>query len=191
MDEELSDKLLNFVRTNFFIISLFALGLIMIAVGVFQMMGQNKAEVTFESGKNIADVSASQGQIKVDVEGQVIHPGVYTLENDARVQDALIAAGGLSPNADRNSINLAAKITDGQKIYIQAIGEEVKGASAQSKQISLNSASQTELESLPGIGSVSALKVIDGRPYNSIEDLINKKVVGKATYEKIKDLVTL
>ena len=57
--------------------------------------------------------------------------------------------------------------------------------------VSVNSASQSELESLPGIGPVTAGKIIDGRPYNQVEELLERKIVGKATFEKIKNLISL
>jgi competence protein ComEA len=123
------------------------------------------------------------------------------LDADARVHDALVAAGGLTENADRKAVNLAAKIADGQKIYIPAIGESpvqvlgstVSGSSGTdgSGLVSVNNASQSELESLPGIGPVTSQKIIDGRPYSSIEDLVSKKVVGQKTYDKIISLISL
>ena len=198
-DSEISfqDKLIDFSRKNFLILGLFLIGLILISIGLMQIFGQKQTSIKFEKGAEVAGSSVSK--IKVDVEGEVINPGVYEFNSDARVQDALILAGGLTPNANRKAINLAAKIADGQKIYIPSVGEVVsaslsnpnQGSTLNSGMISVNSASQSELESLPGIGPVTAVKIIDGRPYSSIEELLERKIVGKATFEKIKDLITL
>ena len=209
MEDDLSfqDKVFEFGKKNWLILALLFGGLIFIGIGIVQMTGVKTASVKFEKGAVLGSESQeSMGtEIKVDVEGQVVKPGVYSLMRDARVQDALIAAGGLSAAANRNALNLAQKISDGQKIYVPAVGEAAAvsggmgslvsggdtGGENSSGLVSINSASQSELESLPGIGPVSAGKIIDGRPYGSLDELLSKKVVGKATYEKIKDLITL
>lgn len=138
--------------------------------------------------------------ILVDVSGAVQKPGVYTLEEDSRVQDAIIAAGGMSLEANRESvgksINLASKLIDGMKIYIPFVGEDsgkvgtlVEGAS--SSLISINSASSKELESLPGIGEVTAEKIISNRPYNSLEEVVSKGALRQSVYEKVRDSLSL
>lgn len=147
---------------------------------------------------------------KVDVSGAVIKPGVYTLSSDARVEDAIKAAGGVTDFADpmylSKTVNLAQKVADGMKIYIPNAGEAhspssgqagqsgapaVAGASAQSSSVNINTASLSELDQLPGVGQVGAQKIIDTRPYSGIEELITKKAVTKSVYEKIKDLVSI
>ncbi len=141
--------------------------------------------------------SQESQKIVVDVAGAVIKPGVYTLSQNARVQEALIAAGGLGKNSDRNwvakNLNLAAKLIDGAKVYIPAIGEP----SAQNQtgdgsiQVNINSASTSELEKLPGIGGVTAEKIISARPYGTVDELVSKKAVSNAVFEKIKEKVTI
>src|SRR3990167_4788707 len=182
MDSEKSfqDRLIEFAKNNFLILGLFFAGLILISIGLTQIFGQKETSIKFEKGAEVA--SSSSSRIKVDVEGEVLSPGVYELSSDARVQDALIAAGGLTSDANRKAINLAAKIADGQKIYVPAIGETVSanvisGSIAGSNNtsssiISLNSSSQSDLEKLPGIGPVSAQKIIDNRPYTLLEELL-------------------
>ncbi len=190
-DKSFQDKLIDSAKKNLIILGLFFGGLILIGIGLIQFFGQKQTSIKFEKG---AQVGAETSKIKVDVEGEVLIPGVYELSKDARVQDALIAAGGLTKDANRKTINLAAQISDGQKIYVPAEGEVVQqilGGSVQGGLVSINSATQAELEDLPGIGPVTAAKIIDSRPYGSTEDLLERKVVGKATYEKIKDLVSL
>lgn len=132
--------------------------------------------------------------IWVDVSGAVVVPGVYKLTEGARVKDALVAAGGVSSTADRavlaKEVNLAAILTDGQKIYIRAAGGEVAGAETTDK-INLNSASLSELDSLWGVGSVRAGEIVKNRPYAKAEDLLTKKIVTKSVFEKIKDQITV
>jgi len=205
-ENTLQDKLLNFAKSNLLVLALFAGGLIFLGIGLIQFLGQKQTEVKFEKGSTVlGSESDSSAKIKVDVEGAVISPGVYELSSGARVQDALIAAGGLASDADRNSINLAAKMADGQKIYIPKKGEEVQlnanspsvsssnviSTANVSGLISINSASQSDLETLPGIGPVTAGKIINARPYNTLEELVSKKAVGQKTFEKIKDLISL
>ena len=197
MDEDseksFQDRLIEFGKKNFLILGLFSVGLILIGIGLIQIFGARETQINFEKGQDIADVESVK--IKVDVEGEVIKPGVYELSADARVQDALIAAGGLTSDANRKAINLAGKIADGQKIYVPAEGEssvQILGASGDSGGlVSVNNATEAQLDTLPGIGPVTAGKIMDGRPYGSIEELLNRKVVGKATFEKIKDLISL
>jgi competence protein ComEA len=145
----------------------------------------------------------SQKLIAIDVSGAVVTPGVYKLAEDGRVEDAIKAAGGLSEKANEGyvskSLNMAQKLSDGVKIYIPFEGERVSaqvitgvaaGANASSG-VSINSSTQAELEGLPGIGPVTASKIISGRPYQKVEDLLGQKIVPKATFEKIKDSLAL
>lgn len=145
--------------------------------------------------------------IKVDIQGEVKNPGVYEFEEGMVIDDALKKAGGLSKEADleyiEKNINRAEKLTDQQKIYIPAYGEnnqdsdggnsrdQVLSGSVESGKININTASIGELDSLPGIGPSYAQSIIDGRPYSSIEGIKSIKGIGDATYEKIKDLITV
>ena len=139
--------------------------------------------------------------ILVDVGGAVIKPGIYELGPEARVNDALILAGGLTKDADRDwisqNVNLAAKLTDGAKIYLPFLGETVKDSPSQGKgesfseKININTASLSELDALWGIGSVTGQKIIDNRPYAKIEELLEKKIVKTNVYDAIKDKITV
>ncbi len=135
-------------------------------------------------------------KIAVDVSGGVINPGLYQFSEGSRVQDGLAAAGGLSESADREwvekNLNLALKLKDSQKIYIPKQGEEsyADQGITQEGLININTASSGDLDVLPGIGPVTAQKVIDNRPYGSIDELLIKKAVSKATFEKIKDKIS-
>lgn len=147
-------------------------------------------------------VQTGQGMVvKVDVSGAVANPGVYSLKIDSRIEEAIKAAGGIASEADpqylSKYLNLAQKVTDGMKIYVPFEGEPLSGAGQTSGGVSgtsvinLNAATLAELDKLPGIGPVSAQKIIDSRPYNSIEELFTKKIVSKAVYEKVKEKVSV
>jgi competence protein ComEA len=141
----------------------------------------------------------------VDVSGAVLHPGVYSVSRNARVQDAINAAGGLSRNADAEKINLAAGLEDGQKIVVpEKISQPVNNnssASGNSSQpvtgtlININTADLALLDTLPGIGPSTAQKIIDYRnqhgAFQTIEEIMNVPNIGPATFEKIKDLITV
>lgn len=155
----------------------------------------------------VSPASLTISSIKVDVSGQVKNPGVYSLSSTARVEDALKAAGGVTESADLNylskSLNLAQKISDGMKIYIPRVAEAgssgtITGTSYATSGfdpdvagvININTASLSELEKLPKVGPVTAQKIIDKRPYSSIEELYTKKAVSKSAYEEIKGMVS-
>ena len=104
-------------------------------------------------------------------------------------------AGGLTDDANTDSLNLAAKLSDGQKVYLPRIGEsatsgQVVGETS-SGLINVNTASEAQLDTLPSVGPVTIGKIIASRPYSSPEELLSKKAVGSATYNKIKDLITV
>jgi len=153
------------------------------------------------ASSDIQIISASQGEtlqgneIMVHVDGAVVSPGVYKLAQGARINDCVLAAGGFSPEADQSKVNLAAKVIDGQKIHVFSIGEQVtsdkgQAISQNSNLININMALESELDKLPGIGPVTAQKIIASRPYSVPEDLLTKKAVSASVYEKIKDLIT-
>ena len=131
------------------------------------------------------------GEIIVHVDGAVTRPGVYKLKADARVNNAIEAAGGLSVQADSTKINLAATLAAGQQVHIPTVGESVSQSVGESvsQLVNINTASESELDKLPGIGPVTAQKIIASRPYSGLEELLTKKVVNTSVYEKIKDLI--
>ena len=191
-----SESITPILRRNIIPLALGAIGLLLVIFGLFQFF-TNKTEpspLVFEEA-----VQADENLV-VDVEGAVISPGVYSLSSKARTLDALAAAGGLSDDADRvwveKNINLAKKVSDGLKIYIPRVGEQVLSQETTTNTgtagpvIKINTASATDLDSLPGIGTVTSQKIIDGRPYAQIEDLLVKKIIGKSTFDKIKDRIS-
>lgn len=200
------NKYVVFVRANVVPLLLGLGGLMFLGYGLMSLSTQKpNQDILFEGARDEIPLKDSKKtKLTVDVEGAVLRPGIYTLEADSRVHDALIAAGGMSKEADREivtkTLNMAAKLIDGGKIYIPFFGESQPVTDGQSgsaigvlgalsNTININTASQKELEALPGIGEVTAQKIIGGRPYGSIDELAQKKIVGKKVFEQIKDKV--
>src|SRR3989344_159224 len=184
-------------------------GIILIGLGVFFFknglgISETKVEVLNETTE-----AQETNEITVEVSGQVEKPGVYNLPNGSRIEDLIIISGGVSANADRlyldKYLNRAAKLTDGQKLYIPSVNEQTLGASANksggdqttsgafldnlSSLTNINTASLAELDKLPGIGPVYGQSIIDHRPYSNTQELVSRGVLKKSVYDKIKNLV--
>ncbi len=156
-------------------------------------------------------------KIKIDVAGAVANPGVYELSEDDRVEEALGAAGGLAEGADREwvakNLNLAAKLSDGDKLYIPKVGETTSapssintpapavgipsgGESLNCSRVNINTASAATLaDCLSGIGTTKAQSIIEYREahggFKSIEEIKNVKGIAEGTFAKIKDQITV
>lgn len=202
MDNNLSEYLLGFLKKHWLPSALALLGLIFFVYGLIALLSQNQSsgDIKFETNSKPPSKDV-ESLITVDIEGEVANPGVYRLKQESIIQDGLVAAGGLSALADRDlvskNINLAVKLTDGQKIYIPKVGEStlpsVLGSGTQTTitgLININVASEAELDTLSGIGPVTAGKIINNRPYSQIEDLTSKKVVSQKVFDQIKDKIT-
>ncbi|HSO12462.1 MAG TPA: ComEA family DNA-binding protein [Anaerolineales bacterium] len=143
--------------------------------------------------------------IVVHITGAVPRPGVYALPEGARVQDVISAAGGFLAEADKEFINLARILEDGEMLdipYTEGFSpviptpvQNVITSGSDTDLVNINTASSFELEALPGIGPTTAQKIIAYRdangPFVSIEDIINVSGIGPGTYERIKDLITV
>jgi competence protein ComEA len=154
---------------------------------------------------------AATGEIVVDVTGAVVNPGVYRLASGSRVGDAVNAAGGFSPRVDAERVgvelNLAATLTDGAQLRVPSRddvnpgvggtdggGTGGGGGSGTGELINLNAATQAELESLPGIGPVTAGKIMESRagaPFRTVDELRERGLVGEKTFEDVRALVTV
>lgn len=144
--------------------------------------------------------------IIVDVKGAVRRPGVYTMEEGDRLIDAINAAGGYVPDADSKMINHAMKLTDEFLIYIPLEGEElpemndiVQQSSSSIKSddrfVNINTADESELMTIPGIGPAKATAIISYREehglFSAPESLMDVSGIGKKTFEKIAQLITI
>src|SRR5579885_1122513 len=208
MESEFTEKYLPLLKHYSIPIALGLIGLICLGYGMIDLNQQKSIKTDILSGGATTQSSAAtaispavkQQTLIVDVEGAVLKPGVYHLPADSRIQDALIAAGGLSAGADRHSIaknlNLADRLSDGSKIYIPFSGETVGISTqetvlgAQTGSININTATESDLDGLPGIGAVTAAKIISQRPYTSRDELVEKKIIGEKEFEKIKEMIT-
>lgn len=159
---------------------------------------------TQQAGQQAATRPAASPQVAsllvVHLSGEVIAPGVYRLPVGARVDDALKAAGGPTGAGDVHRLNLAARLADGQQIVVPrrvdpALAGGAQVASPTPGRVSLNMAGVAELDGLPGVGPVTAQRIVAYReqhgPFSRVEQLKEAKLVNAATFEKIKDLVEL
>lgn len=163
---------------------------------------------TDNTDENIQEQEEEATVIMVHISGQVYKPGIVEIDLGKRLTDAIKLAGGLKKEADLDRINLAKKLIDEEKIYIPKVGEELNSdiidldsninvanntnATNSNGKININKCSQADLESLPGIGGVLALRIIDYRnsnPFTTIEDLKQVSGIGDKKYEAVKDLI--
>lgn len=185
------------------IILIFLFGLILVGLGVLFFKKEGTPRLSSTKVEILNSTKEGEGafsEIVVEVSGQVEKPGVYKLPFGSRVEDALILSGGLSSSADRvwveKSLNRAAKLIDGQKLYIPKTGETpsaVKGVGTVSSEglININTATLSQLDSLPEIAQKRGQSIIEHRPYSNIEELLSKGVLKTGVYEKIKDKITV
>ncbi|HLD01492.1 MAG TPA: ComEA family DNA-binding protein [Patescibacteria group bacterium] len=201
MESEASlERLQLFIKENILPILIGFIGIAFLLFGtIVWTSNSSNDEIVFEEGQSLEnDQEAAEEKIVVDIAGAVQKPGVYSLSSQARLQDLFIAAGGLSNEADRayvaKSINLAAKLSDGTKIYIPFTGEQVPsvlGAESQTGKININTAPESQLDTLTGVGPATITKIVVNRPYTKLEELVDKKVLSQSIFEKIKDQITL
>lgn len=180
------------------VLGIFSLLFIVLSITIFIKTYQDVSPIEFRDGDETATGAAelsSETSILVDIQGAIVAPGVYRLSQGARVNDLLILAGGFLADADtpriNKTLNRAAILSDGAKIYIPFLDEATPADLQKSLMISINTASAAELESLPGVGSVIAEKIIAARPYSSLEELVQKTVMSASLFDKCKERLVL
>ena len=148
--------------------------------------------------------------IMVHIDGEVVTPGIISLKAGSRIADAIQACGGTTDISDISKINLAYELKDGQKVYIPSIYDVedveyiqndagnnviIPDTSSNSALVNINSATQAELETLPGIGPSTAAKIIDYRNKNgdfkNIEDIMNVSGIGESKFNNIKNYICI
>jgi competence protein ComEA len=161
-----------------------------------------------------ASPTATPSPIGVYVSGAVARPGIYYLPPGSRVADAIEAAGGFLPAADRSAVNLALRLRDEEQVDVPEVGAARSPAPPQPRAsattppggraptaarpvstINLNSATQAELETLPSIGPALAARIVEHRlsngPFAAIDDIVNVPGIGESILERIRPFVTV
>lgn len=197
------EKISEFLKQFGIVVAIGMVGCGILIYGLWGVIRPEEAVVEIINGENREqeNIEYRGGQVTVDVAGAVEWPGVYKLPSGSRIGDALVMAGGLAGNADREwvakTINLAEVVKDGGKIYVPAKQEQgrtenknIEYGEAQGR-VNINTASVGELDRLEGIGEVRARAIIDNRPYGSTLELVSKAKIPESVYDDIKDQVSV
>lgn len=188
--------------------------IIVIIYAIYKNLSNNQyQEINFEKDE-IENKEDTENEKTIDeknyivlhITGEVINPGIIKIEEGQRVADAIEAAGGVTQNANLNKINLAYVLKDGQKLYVPSIydeeekefiteniGKNILDESIENNniKININTATESQLENLPGIGPSTAMKIVNYRKENglfkSIEEIKNVPGIGESKFNAIKD----
>ena len=180
---------------------------------VQQLTEQTSSSSSYMNEKSNKSNEISQAEtedqlVTVDVKGAVKKPGVYQLQSNSRVHDALEKAGGLTDEADLKSVNQAQKLSDEAVVYVAKVGENAVDVTtsapasatsgtgqAKSALVNLNTATEADFQTISGIGQKRAQDIIAYRETNgrfkSVDDLKNVSGIGAKTLEKLKEYVTV
>lgn len=183
----------------------YLLGIIIILIGAL-IFSLNRPKEREDKSPSIIIEDTNSTKVAVHIGGAVRNPGLYYLDSNSRVADAIQSAGGPTADADLDAINLASRITDGSKIIVPSRMKGIEDrsiidsnqsseTSRSSDKININTASAKELEELPGIGNVLAERIVSFRetngPFKSIEDIKKVSGIGEKKFESIKDLIVV
>lgn len=200
-------------KTVFLVILLLGCALTSI-LGDYAASGSNKQNGLLPvAGQTMPKAQSSEKKITVYVSGAVLEPGMYELPTGSRALDAVAAAGGLTEVADRERVNLARQLKDGNQVNVPALKQSVKKSTTQgaakttagnaakssgtqkskaAARVRLNTATAAELETLPGVGPALAQRIAayrQGKRFGSVDDLLKVKGIGKAKLERLRPLV--
>lgn len=195
--EKIRGLLLKYEIDKKTVFKIIILAIILISSLIIKCTAKPNTKVIADDNKN-KDVKTEklEDNIIIDISGEIKNPGIYKMKGRVRLYEIIDKAGGLKDEANINSINQARYVKDGEKIIIpssrnsQAMDKE--SISNENNLVNINTASKEELLKLPGIGEVTAEKIINYRDNNNftkIEDLKNVNGIGIATYNKLKDLI--
>ena len=193
--------MINLTRTQLALLLVPLLALLTVAGSRIAGVGSNQGPAEAQPLARFASepgADAARARLVVHVVGAVRRPGLFRVSDGARVADALVRAGGATPRADLSAVNLAAPLADGQQVVVPRRappGAAVDpGAPAAGSKVSLGIATIEQLDELPGIGPVTAQKIVDWRasngPFRSVEDLDDVPGIGPARIEQLRELVT-
>ncbi len=208
------------IKKLWFELTVFFVSIIITVFTLNSILKNNKnstsEDICIEPQKNIMAVEKTS--LFVDISGAVNKPGVYEIAPGARLKDILKLSGGLSDHADKmffaRNFNLARFVSDQEKIYIPSITEinagiftetarnvdyitpneipnQINTETKTNNKVNINQATAEELDQLPGVGPTTVRKIIDNRPFSSLNELLDKKIVNKSTFEKIKALIQI
>jgi competence protein ComEA len=171
------------------------LACLLLALGIVvpRLDGAGSGRIVFREGSELEPGTP----IRVHVTGAVLEPGVYELREGDRVVEALAVAGGPTADADLETVNLARRLRDeGQVVVPRRDGAATTVATlVPGAKIDINTASQTHLDQLPGIGEAYSRRIVDSRkvdgPFRTTQELVDRRVIPRATYEQIRELVTV
>ncbi|TQO21077.1 competence protein ComEA [Rhodoglobus vestalii] len=148
-----------------------------------------------EQGELTDDGAVTSPSIFVHVTGAVVRPGLFELADGARVIDAIAAAGGFIDTADREQLNLARLLTDGEQFAVLVEGEATEDSAASDSRVNLNTADAAALDTLPRVGPALAARILAWREANgrfaTIDDLRNVSGFGDKTFEGLRELITV
>lgn len=208
-------------KIEFILILISSLFMVGSLLTLYALNKNDESDISFKQTDINEEAKSSQfdeSMIVVDLSGAVQKPDSYELKVGSRLKDLLAKANGLSKEADRDffsrNFNLAKVLIDQEKIHIPTSEEVEDGlfteavfvvnssvgsgqvagtatSTSNSAKVNINTATTGELDKLPGIGPVTVDKIISSRPYTSTQELLDKKVVTKSQWEKIKEMIMI